>query len=364
LWSLAIPLVVLRTGWARRIGDAGRRLPWGLAAVAAFVLWQVLTFVTDLPWAYGVGFVRSHAYGLSVQTLGKWASDLLKGFGLELGLGIPGVWFVFFMLRRFPRTWWFWLACLVAPLTAALLAISPILIDPLFNDFRPLSDRVLEERILEVAERAGIEGGRVFEVEKSVDTTAVNAYVTGFGGSHRIVLWDTLLAKLDADEVVAVMAHEIGHYALGHILTGILFAALGSFAGFYAAYRLARWLLARYGDRFRLVSLADPATIPLWALVGSLVGFAGQPVGLAFSRYQEHEADRFALEMTRDNRAVAGAFVKLQRENLTYPRPERWVVLLRSSHPPLGERVDFANGYRPWERGEPGRYSDRFRPPR
>jgi Zn-dependent protease with chaperone function len=362
LWTLAIPLLVLGSGWARRMGDAGARLPWGLPVLVTFMLWQLLSFLTDLPWAYGVGFVRSHAYGLSVQTLGKWASDLMKGFGVELALGLPAVACVFFLLRRFPRSWWFWLACLVAPLTAALLYLSPLVIDPLFNDFRPLADRALEARILDVAQRAGIEDSRVFEVAKSVDTTAINAYVTGFGSSHRIVLWDTLLKKLDADEVVAVMAHEIGHYALGHILTGILFAALASFAGFYAAYRLAGWFHGRYGSRFRLANLADPATIPLWALVGSLVGFAGQPAGLAFSRYQEHEADRFALEMTRDNRAVAGAFVKLQRENLTYPFPERWVVLLRSSHPPLGERVEFANAYRPWERGEPARYSGRFRP--
>ncbi|MEN8161217.1 MAG: M48 family metalloprotease, partial [Myxococcota bacterium] len=231
----------------------------------------------------------------------------------------------------------------------------------LYNDFGPMEDSALEAKILGLADRSGIEGGRVFEVNKSVDTKRVNAYVTGFLASKRIVLWDTLLARLDEDEVLFVMAHEMGHYVLDHVLIGLAVATVLSGLGLFVLQRVVPLVLRRWRARLGFERLADVASLPLLVLLIELGSFAILPVGLAVSRHIEHEADRFALELTRDGRAGATAFVELQRTNLSMPRPGPWFVSWRGSHPPLGDRIDFANAYRPWERGEPLRYGERFR---
>jgi STE24 endopeptidase len=239
-----------------------------------------------------------------------------------------------------------------------MLFITPIWIEPLFNDFGPMKDKAFESRILALADRASIEGSRVFEVEKSVETRTVNAYVTGFLGTKRIVLWDTLLAKLDDREVLLVMGHEMGHYVLGHVRQFLILGPVVVLFGLWVVHRLASGLIARYRGRFGFSELADVASVPLMALLFSVVSLALSPVLLAVSRHNEHEADRFGLEITHDNRDCATAFVKLQQENLSVPRPGLLYKLWRASHPPLGERIDFCNEYRPWETGEPLEYGD------
>ena len=343
LWSLAIPWLVhrLRLGERWQAWTERARVPKTLLPCGVFALFTTLTFALDLPWAYWVGYARSHAYGLSVQTPSKWARDLVTSFAIELFLGMVAAWVFFFLLRRLPRFWWAALAALTVPVSAALIYLAPLVIDPLFNDFHPLQNVELQRRVLDLTERAGLDGSRIFEVAKSVDTTAVNAYVTGFAGSHRVVLWDTLLAKLDEREILAVVAHEAGHYVLGHVALGILLSGLGALAILFLVDRWVRRLLPDATARIA------PASLPTWVLAISLVSLLGQPVGLAISRHFEHQADRFALDLTRDNDAVAGALTELQLNNLSYPRPERWVVWLRASHPPLAERIEFANQYVP-----------------
>jgi STE24 endopeptidase len=223
-----------------------------------------------------------------------------------------------------------------------------------------MQDQRLEARILSLAERAGIEGGRVYEVEKSVDTEAVNAYVTGFGGSKRIVLWDTILRKLNERELLFVMGHEMGHFVLHHVLFGLTIAALSILFALYAVHRLSGWFIARWKDRFGFDQMDDVASLPLLALIISLVSLVITPVPLAYSRWAEKEADRFGLELTRDNHHAATAFVRLQSENLAVPYHSTLYKLWHDSHPPIGERIDFINGYRPWEQGKPLKYGDRF----
>jgi STE24 endopeptidase len=196
----------------------------------------------------------------------------------------------------------------------------------------------------------------VFEVNKSVDTKRVNAYVTGVGRTKRIVLWDTLLDKLEPDQVAFVVAHEMGHFVLRHVLALIALTAVLALVSLYLIHRVAGRLIHRFGHRFGFTELSDPASLPLLVLLATVVSFVTTPLLLGFTRHQEHEADRFALELTRDNRAAATAFVRLQEENLAIPRPGVLFMLWRGSHPALGDRVDFANRYRPWTSGEPLRY--------
>jgi STE24 endopeptidase len=156
------------------------------------------------------------------------------------------------------------------------------------------------------------------------------------------------------------MAHEMGHYVLNHVTQGIAFEFLLILFTLWLAYRLAGGFLSRFGKRFGFEDLSDIASLPLLLLITGILSLLISPAALAFSRYQEHEADRFALEVTKSNHAAAMAFVILQQENLGVPHPGFLYKLWRASHPPIGERIDFCNEYKPWEKGIALKYGDRF----
>ncbi len=271
---------------------------------------------------------------------------------------MPGFYWI---VNRSPKLWWLWVGLLTVPFSFFFMMLAPIVVDPLFNDYGPMHDKALERRILALAERAGIEDSRIFEVDMSRKTNRVNAYVKGFLGSKRIVLWDTLLEKLDDREVLVVMGHEMGHYVLGHVTRSLLLSSLLTLIGLYVVHRAASAIVRRHGARLGFDRLGDVASLPLLLLLGQVFVLLAAPVINLYSRSQEHEADRFALEITRDNRAGALAFVKLQRENLSNPRPGWFYKTWRGTHPTLGERIDFCNAYRPWADGQPLHYGALFR---
>ena len=364
LWGLIVPIALLFTGFSARMRDLARRIgrKWLFAVVVYAILFTLVTFALDLPLSYYTEFVRQHAYGLSNQTLGKWVSDTLMSLMVSLialSVVVPGV---YFFLKKSPRRWWLWSSVAAVPLIVLMMLIAPIWVAPLFNKFGPMKDKVLEAQILALADRAGIEGGRVFEVDKSVDTKAVNAYVNGFGQTKRIVLWDTIIAKLDRRELLFVMGHEMGHYVLGHIPRLIVLVSLLILGSLYASHRTAGRIMRRWSQRIGFSELSDVASLPLIMLLAGVFSLIANPVAMAYSRSMEHQADRFGLEITRDNHAAATAFVKLQTENLGNPRPGWLYKLWRSSHPPIGERIDFCNSYRPWRTDEPLAYERLFKP--
>jgi Zn-dependent protease with chaperone function len=364
LWELGLPAVILLSGFSARLRDwAGRAgRTWFFALVIYVVAFTVLKYVLEFPLDCYQGFFRQHAYGLSNQSFGRWLGNSLKRLGVETGLGASFLWIPYWLMRRSPRRWWLytWMATTAATVFMAFL--TPILIDPLFNQFSPLKDKALEADVLALAQRAGIEGSRVYEVAKSADTKALNAYVTGFMGTKRIVLWDTLIAKLDRRELMTVLGHEIGHYVLRHVLQGILFSAVLTWLGLYVFYRVSGRLIGRFKALFGFEGVSDIASWPLILVCFTAADLALSPPILAFSRHLEHEADRFALEITRDNHADATASVKFQSQNLGVPRPGLFYTLWRASHPSVGERIDFANGYRPWANGGRSKYEDLFKP--
>ncbi|MCA9682529.1 MAG: M48 family metallopeptidase, partial [Myxococcales bacterium] len=322
-WGLLIPALFVFTGFSARLrdwtGELGKK---PILGVLGFLLvYALLSFVIDLPLSYYGGFARPHAYGLSSQSAGKWFGDELKGLMLgvvALWLFVPGtLWFV----RKSPDRWWIWTSMVAVPIAFLLLMLAPVFISPLFNDFGPMKDAGLEAEILALAERAGIEGSRVFEVDKSVDTNTVNAYVTGFGATKRIVLWDTIIARLGRDELLVVMGHEMGHYVLGHVRNSMMLAAVSIPLTLWLFHKVAGLVIARHRERLGFASLGDVAALPLFFLLTGLFGFVIAPLGNAWSRHQEHESDRFALEITHDNQACARAFARLQQTNLGNPRP-------------------------------------------
>ena len=362
-WGILLPALLLFTGLSWRIWRLAQRVGrnWFFTIAVYFLILWSLVYLIDWPLNYYESYVRPHDYGLSNQTFAKWLSDSFKILLLGLAAGCLFLWIPYLLLNKNPRRWWLYTSLLAVPFFFLVMLIAPIWIAPLFNDFGPLKDKALEAKILALANRAGIEGSRVYEVNMKVDTNAVNAYVSGFLGTKRIVLWDTLLDKLNEREILFVMGHEMGHYVLHHVVQGVLFACLLILVTLWAVQRASSSLIRRYHARWGFDRLADVASLPLIILLVNLFSLAVVPVGLAFSRHIEHEADRFGLEITEDNYAAAMSFVTLQEENLGVPRPGFLYYIWRCSHPPLGERIDFCNAYRPWEKGEPLKYGHLFR---
>jgi STE24 endopeptidase len=342
--------------WAQRIGRN-----WFFTIVVYFALFTVVTTIVDLPLSYYTEYVREHAYGLSNQTFGKWFGDTLKSLAVACIVGALVMWVPYLLLRKSPRRWWLYTAIALVPFIVLANLVAPIWIAPLFNKFEPMQDKALEQKILSLAGRAGIEGSRVYQVNKSVDTKTLNAYVAGLFGTKRIVLWDTTLNRMTDRELLFVMGHEMGHYVLHHVWQAIAFSILILTASLYVAYRAADAVIARYGGRWGFTSLADVASLPLLLLLMSAFGLVVMPLQLAFTRHMEHESDRFGLEITQTNHSAGTAFVKLQTDALVVPRPGLLFTLWRQSHPPLGERIDFANQYHPWRDGQPLVYGDRFK---
>ncbi|HWS72669.1 MAG TPA: M48 family metalloprotease, partial [Thermoanaerobaculia bacterium] len=195
------------------------------------------------------------------------------------------------------------------------------------------------------AERAGIEGSRVYQVDKSKQTTTMNAYVTGIGPSKRIVMWDTLLAKMTREEVLAVMAHEMGHYKLHHLWKGLAFAMLTSLIITLTLQPATERLIARYGARWGIASPADPAALPLILAIVSLTMFLLSPAINGFSRHVEHEADIFGLELTHLREPMATALVKLTEDSKSIPNPNPFIEWWRYSHPSAEKRIAFVLGW-------------------
>jgi len=363
-WSIAVLVVLLATGLSASLRNAARRVGrnWFFTIVAYFVLFTVVTTIVDLPLSYYTEYVRQHAYGLSNQTFGKWFGDTLKSLAVACVVGALVMWVPYLLLRRSPRRWWLYTAIALVPFIVLANLVAPIWIAPLFNKFEPMQDKALEQKILTLADRAGIEGSRVYQVNKSVDTKTLNAYVAGLFGTKRIVLWDTTLKRMTDRELLFVMGHEMGHYVLHHVWQAIAFSVLVLAASLYVAYRTADAVIARYGSRWGFTSLADVASLPLLLLLMSAFGLVVTPLELAFTRHLEHEADRFGLEITQTNHSAGTAFVKLQQDALANPRPGVLYKIFRESHPPLGERIDFANQYHPWTSGQPLEYGGRFKP--
>jgi STE24 endopeptidase len=355
-WSVGVLWLLLRSGGSRRMrevaGRVGRR-PFVIAMVYV-VLFTLAMAVLEFPLTFYSGFVVPHQFELTDQSFGSWMGDMLKGMAVAMAIGSVAGALALLAIRRV-RRWWvvLWLASV--PLTVLLVALQPVLLDPIFNKYEPLRDRVLRQKLLDLASRAGIEGGRVYQVDASKQTRTMNAYVTGIGPTHRIVMWDTLLAAMDHDEVLTVMGHEMGHYVMKHVWKTVAFLLVLSIFAVYLMYRLYEPGLRRWGGRWGVVERGDPASLPWLLLVASVISFLLTPVISGYSRSNEHDADVFALELTHRNESFATAMVKLAENAKEVPSPPPFIRFWLYTHPPIAERIAFALQYKPWELGQPNR---------
>jgi len=300
-------------------------------------------------------------YKISVQSWPSWTADWAKGQLLTIIMGSLLAWILYAVIRKSPRRWWLYFWIISLPLMLFVLFISPYVIDPLFNKYEPLSTKAaqLVPELQRVTRRAGQEVSpeRMFWMKASDKTVATNASVNGFGASKRIIIWDTTLAEETTDEVLTDFGHEMGHYALGHVWKGFLFFAAMLFVLFYAGYRSIGWLLARSGAGWGIRSLDDWASLPALLFLLTLFGFAADAVGNAFSRYQEHQADIYSLEVTHGivpdaGQAFARSFQIYGETVLVDPDPNLVNVLLFFDHPTVTDRIHLGVTYDPWSKGE------------
>jgi Zn-dependent protease with chaperone function len=246
------------------------------------------------------------------------------------------------------------------PLIILGAVVEPLIVEPLFFKFTPLagSEPQLAASIEQMTIRAGapIPQSRIFEMNASAKLKELNAYVTGLGASKRVVVWDTTIRRMSPDEVLFVTGHEMGHYVLGHVRNGILFACTVLIFFLYLAHRALQWMLARWGETWAIRGPDDLASLPVLVLLLTAFGFLFTPVSNAYSRHLEHQADQYGLEVIHglipDASVVAArAFQILGEVDLEEPNPSNAVKFWFYNHPPLDERMRFAQTYDPWSQG-------------
>ena len=320
----------------------------------------ILTLPLDI---YGESVEKQ--YGISVQSWGSWAWDWTKAETISLIVGILLIWLLYLVIRRSARRWWFSFWLISLPIAVFLFFIGPWVIDPMFHKFEPLQqkDPELTASLEKIVQRAGenIPPERMFWMGAGEKTTGLNAYVTGMGASKRIVVWDTTIAKMNTPQIVFVAGHETGHYVLQHVPKGLTFFAVALLVFFYLGYRCIGWVLARWGASWGIRSLEDWASLPALMLLLSIFSFIATPVGSTFSRYLEHQADQYGLEVTHgltpdSGQVAAQSFQILGEVDLSDPAPSPLQVFLFYNHPSIPDRIRFCLTYDPWAQGGHGEF--------
>lgn len=345
--ALGVPIVFMVSGIMPRMRQVVRHKHWSLQVVVVAVAYTGVALAVMMPLAFYDEYLRARAVGLTERSALAWTLDWTVRAALTVGFVALLSPLAYLLIRMWRRRWWLWGGLAGGVLGFLLGMVFPIWVAPLLDRFHPMEDSTLRRDILAIAERAGVPAPDLFVVAKREETATVNAYVAGFGGTKRVVFWDTLIDALEPAELRFVAAHELAHDVLHHrwLLLGAGTALL--IVGLWAVRALARRLSGWGRPNGPPADLADPGLLPLLVLAGTIVGFALLPVALATNRYVERAADRFALELTHDNRAAATTWIKLQGSNLTHPNPGVVHRVFRATHPPLAERIQFANRYRP-----------------
>lgn len=293
--------------------------------------------VITIPFSLYNTFSLEKRFGFTRQTLGLWVRDLLKSLLINTIILVLLLCGILALIGVLPDKWWLAAWAFVLLFTIFLLYISPYVIEPLFNKFNPIEDKLLEERIREMMSRAGVKIDRVFSMDASKRSSHSNAYFSGIGHVKRIVMFDTLLANHEDDEIMAILAHEAGHWKKKHLLKMLCYTQFATLIGFYAAYRLtAGDFLIRL---FNLDTASMYAKLLLAIFIGSIVFAPLRPLLSYVSRRHEIEADNFALQLTNMPRAMANGLIKLAKDNLANLYPHPWYAAVYYTHPPLVQRV-------------------------
>ncbi|WHY87690.1 M48 family metallopeptidase [Neobacillus novalis] len=323
-----------------------------LLQTAVYLAWlSFFAFVATFPLNY-ISYSLSKTYHISTQTFGSWMKDELIDFWINYGTWLIIVPVLYWLMKKSQKRWWLYGWILSIPFTLFIMFLQPVVIDPLHNDFYPLTNKELETKILTLADKAEIPAKHVFEVNMANKTNALNAYVTGIGSNARIVLWDTTLNRLSDNQILFIMAHEMCHYVEKHIYFGIGGYLLLSLLGLYLTYRLMNWAARRFGKELKIADVRDIRSLPLFFMILSMLLFAASPLMNLASRYEETRADRYAIEMTKNPEAAITSFQELTRSGLSQVNPPLLVKLFRYTHPSMLDRISKLEEYEVEHRNE------------
>ena len=354
-FSALVLLAILRLRIAPRLGRL--RTPVYFAAI--LLLLGIANLPSDI-----TGHAISLHFGISIQSWRSWLWDWTKELAVASVIGVLLAWPFYALVRRSPRRWWLWAWLASLPLAVAATLAGPLIFEPLFNNFVLLSHAhpELVPEIEKLLHHAGvvIPPDHIYEMSASEKTNALNAYVSGFGPSRRVVLYDTIIQKEamgDDGPLMTTVGHELGHYVLNHISKGLGFAAIGLVIGFALTHKTANVFVRRWGKQLDIHGVADRASLPVLLLIMLVLSFLSEPIGNWYSRRQEHAADVYSLEVTHGlipdpGQAAARAFQVEGETDLDQPDPDPFIVFWLYSHPSTSDRLRFSLEYDPWSKGQ------------
>lgn len=358
--SFLVPALILLTGFSAKLSKFSEKIGKNMfLSVGIYgVLYNLIDSLVNFPLVYYGGYIQSHIFGFSHQPFSSWMRNYFINFLLNTGAIFLLLWIPYRFMKKHPRKWWIYTGITIIPVIIFMYIAQPVIIDPLFNKFKPIENKQIERSLVQLTEKANIEECTVLQIDKSKDTSMINAYMTGIGKSKRIVLWDTAIKKLDLRELRFVMAHEIGHYVLGHIKKSIFIEIIAIFIVLYIISKVAPILIEKYRKRFKFRKFSNIASYPVAIIIINFCLLFIIPSANAYSCYMERQADTFAIEITKDNEAAVSAFHKLSKHGIVIPNPDLLYKMWKYDHPPIKKRIKFFKVYKPWEEGKSFKFQE------
>ena len=307
------------------------------------ILFHLISTIIGLPLGYYSSYVHEHKWGFSNYTNKTWIVDQLKSFAVSLILLPILLGLFFWVLWRFPETWWLVAATITTLVSIVFVTLFPVVILPIFNKYDTIEDEELTSQLSEILHKAGLQSSGFFRQDMSRQTKKENAFLAGMGKTRRVVIADNLLEHMSLSEIKSVIAHEVGHYRYSHLPKNILIGTIQQLIIFFLLNIIMKILY----PEFLTSNINNLTLFPIFSLVMSLLSsLLFGPLNNMISRYFERQADRTSLELYPDKNSFQKAMAGLANRNLSNAYPEWWVKLLYYSHPPIGERLTFAENYK------------------
>lgn len=318
--------------------------PGMLHQILLVIAFAAISGVLDLPFDYYRQFVLEERFGFNKMTPGLWIADLVKGTLLGAAIGLPLIWVVLKLMETTGSLWWFWAWCVWSGFQLLMMVLYPTVIAPLFNKFTPLADDSLKSRIEGLMARVGFASKGLFVMDGSRRSAHGNAYFSGFGAARRIVFFDTLIERLAPQEIEAVLAHELGHFKLRHIVKRmvVMFALSLGFLALLGYLKEQSWFYTGLGVTPMLGAPNDAMALLLFMLVLPIFTFVLGPLSAITSRKHEFEADAFAAKHSSADDLVS-ALVKMYEDNASTLTPDPLHSAFYDSHPPASVRIAHLN---------------------
>ncbi len=316
---------------------ASMKIPFVPSGLIFFLILLYAETFLAIPFDLYHTFRIENKYGFTTTTLRLWLTDLVKSALISTILIASVTSAGLFIIQVSPNLWWLWVWCLFLTFSIIIMYIFPYVIEPLFNKFTPIEDETLGKGIRNLMQKVGIKVKRVFKMDASKRTKHTNAYFTGIGRVKRIILYDTLLEKMDNNEILSVLAHEAGHWKKKHLLKHLIASELIALIAMYISYKILQ-----NDSLITLFHLNDStffAKVVIVGFLGLIVAFPFSPVFNYFTRRHEFEADRFSCGLTGNSQSMISTLVKLSKDNLSNLHPHPLYAAFYYSHPPVLERI-------------------------